>query len=424
MPLRKNGATVLFQEKIPNDVPGLKNFKERKAKRQSMLGRIMPKKDSRESKLDRLPKANVKIPYGKGKIMVANLAWMLDQASVTRENLADHGISFIRRRSDNGYDYFLVNQKSHFEGWVALGKPAKDAILMDPLYENQIGNAAIREMDGQTQVYLQLKPQESLILRTFANSQHPINKWSYTNAPGKPIELKGNWTVEFIDGGPTLPARENLSKLTSWTMFDDKETSQFHGTARYTISFEAPTGKADNWILDLGKVCESARVTVNGRKLGTIWSEPFQICIGSYLKEGTNTLQIDVTNLAANRIRDLDINKVNWKYFHNINVVNIDYKPFDASNWPVFDSGLIGPVTLTPLNNIDPKEISRALNKKPTLYIIGDSTVHNPQPGTYGLGRCNRELFCNLSNQCKELCPRRAQQPYIYNRRFMAECTG
>ena len=26
--------------------------------------------------------------------------------------------------------------------------------------------------------------------------------------------------------------------------------------------------------------------------------------------------------------------------------VNIAYKPFDASNWPVFDSGLLGPVTL------------------------------------------------------------------------------
>jgi hypothetical protein len=68
------------------------------------------------------------------------------------------------------------------------------------------------------------------------------------------------------------------------------------------------------------------------------------------LKAGSNTLEIEVTNLAANRIRDLDQRKVPWRIFKDINFVNIGYKPFDASKWPVFDSGLLGPVTLAPLN--------------------------------------------------------------------------
>jgi hypothetical protein len=29
--------------------------------------------------------------------------------------------------------------------------------------------------------------------------------------------------------------------------------------------------------------------------------------------------------------------------------VNINYRPFDASNWPLTDSGLLGPVILTPV---------------------------------------------------------------------------
>ena len=53
-----------------------------------------------------------------------------------------------------------------------------------------------------------------------------------------------------------------------------------------------------------------------------------------------------MTNLAANRVRDLDRRKVEWRVFHDINLVNIRYRPFDASGWPVFDSGLLGPVTL------------------------------------------------------------------------------
>jgi hypothetical protein len=53
-----------------------------------------------------------------------------------------------------------------------------------------------------------------------------------------------------------------------------------------------------------------------------------------------------VTNLSANRLRDLDRREVPWRIFHDINLVNINYKPFDASVWPVMDSGLLGPVTL------------------------------------------------------------------------------
>lgn len=51
--------------------------------------------------------------------------------------------------------------------------------------------------------------------------------------------------------------------------------------------------------------------------------------------------------MTANRIRGLDIRRVDWKKFHDINFVNIEYEPFDASKWPVRKSGLLGPVTLT-----------------------------------------------------------------------------
>ena len=66
-------------------------------------------------------------------------------------------------------------------------------------------------------------------------------------------------------------------------------------------------------------------------------------------------LELDVTNLAANRIRDLDQRGVPWKIMHEINFVNIDYKPFNAAAWPLTPSGLLGPVTLTPLRTLAPR---------------------------------------------------------------------
>ena len=94
---------------------------------------------------------------------------------------------------------------------------------------------------------------------------------------------------------------------------------------------------------------ESARVTLNGKPAGTAWSVPFRLNVGALLRPGRNRIEIEVTNLAANRIRDLDRRKVEWKVMREINFVNINYKPFDAADWPLTPSGLLGPVTLTPL---------------------------------------------------------------------------
>ena len=76
--------------------------------------------------------------------------------------------------------------------------------------------------------------------------------------------------------------------------------------------------------------------------------------IGTFIKPGKNTLAIEVTNTAANRIRDLDRRKVQWKNFYEINFVNIAYKPFDASTWDLQPSGLLGPVSLVPLTAFTP----------------------------------------------------------------------
>jgi len=53
----------------------------------------------------------------------------------------------------------------------------------------------------------------------------------------------------------------------------------------------------------------------------------------------------------TNRFRDFDRRGVPWRIFNDINFVGIDYKPFDASHWPVRPSGLPGPVALQPLTD-------------------------------------------------------------------------
>jgi hypothetical protein len=61
---------------------------------------------------------------------------------------------------------------------------------------------------------------------------------------------------------------------------------------------------------------------------------------------GDNQIEIEVANLQANRIRWMDQQGKVWRNFHEINFVNINYQPFDASGWEVMPSGLTGPVRL------------------------------------------------------------------------------
>jgi hypothetical protein len=206
---------------------------------------------------------------------------------------------------------------------------------------------------GVTEVYLQLEPGQSMIVRAFAGAVN-APAWSYVKAEGESVPLAGAWKLKFVEGGPALPREATLDKLASWTTLADPAAAAFAGTAVYSTTFDAPPdGGTGAFILDLGRVCESARVRLNGADVAALIQPPYRTVVRS-LKPTGNVLEVEVTNLSANRIRDLDRRKVNWKVMGDINIVNIDYKPLDATNWPIVDSGLLGPVTLRPAVMFEP----------------------------------------------------------------------
>jgi len=81
-------------------------------------------------------------------------------------------------------------------------------------------------------------------------------------------------------------------------------------------------------VIDLGDVRESARLWVNGQDAGILWHVPYRINIGKYLKEGNNTLKIEVANLMANRIIYMDKRKIEWRKYNEINFVQFVLSAF------------------------------------------------------------------------------------------------
>ena len=325
-------ARTVF-EALPEDVPGLANLESRRAKLTRTLA-------------DSSWAARVARP---------DVSGALNALGITPEQ-AGRTLNYTRRARDGGHDYFFVNHgASGFNGWLQLATPVESALIMDPL-SGHTGLAAMRAgVAGKASVYLQLASGESTLLRTYRVKQpRGTPAWQYIARAGEGTTLAGDWQVEFLRGGPVLPAPLHLSALRSWTEFDDASLQAFSGTARYRLEFDAPAKRADAWLLDLGDVREAARVALNGQEVGRAWSLPFTLRLPALRAKG-NVLEIEVTNLPANRIRDLDLRKVDWKVMKEINLVDLRYKPFDASGWSVAPSGLLGPVRLVPLEVVRPR---------------------------------------------------------------------
>ncbi|MDR1011761.1 MAG: hypothetical protein LBM04_11690 [Opitutaceae bacterium] len=408
--LAESGATIVFLKNFPDDVPGLGQLETRRADYTASIAAL--RGIATASSPDK----------AQGRVLLGGLSGdgledlekLLARAGVARETLVDRGLHFERRSHDNGSTYFLLNRnEAAFEGWVPLhaGANTRAAALFDPMRAER-GLAALRTgADGQPEVYLQLAPAESVIVKTFTTSATPTTSATSTptststsagdanansnasangnasasvsvsanasaSAPGfpywktpaetagktasAPAPLTGEWELRFTAGGPTLPAPQKMTELKSWTKFDGADYQAFSGAAVYRITFARPSARAAAWRLDLGKVAESARVTLNGRELAVLFAPPFQLTLTDGQLAAHNTLEITVTNLAANRIADLDRRDPGWKKFHNTNYparIAKNRGPdgnFTAAAWTPRDSGLLGPVTLTPLERFTP----------------------------------------------------------------------
>jgi hypothetical protein len=346
--LARAGATIVVRKALPADVPGFNNLDARRAQFKKLVGQLHFE-DTSDSGIH-----SAKV--GGGRFLLGDdLTRLLAYAGVRREALVDQGLHFTRRAYAGGSLYFITNRGDKtFDGWTPLHTGARSAAVFDPL-SGDAGLAAIRaSAGGAGEVYLQLAPGASVIVKTFDAAVRG-QSYPYFKTAGEPQTLGGAWSVRFIEGGPELPPARETSELGSWTKFEGDAYKTFSGTALYTINFDRPHGASAEWLLDLGVVAESARVRLNGQELGTLIMSPYGVRVPGALLKDRNTLEVEVSNLMANRIIDLERRGVKWKKFYNTNFPA--RRPenrgtdglFDASRWSPKDSGLLGPVTLTPI---------------------------------------------------------------------------
>ncbi|MFH6993817.1 glycosyl hydrolase [Flavobacterium sp. FlaQc-48] len=319
--LKKDGAIIIF-EGLPESVPGFNDYKNQEQKLQAILAQ---NKETIQPALD--------------------VFKALENVQLFPESLVNTGLKYTRRSIDGEKIYYLVNHTPKtIDTYIPLQIGNKEVVILDPL-TSAYGNAMVTKNATTTLVKIKIAPGQSYFLKTEDKASH--KKWNYYEPAGDALTLKGNWKITFDKGGPKLPKNATVSSLESWTKLDS-DAEAFSGTATYTLDFDNPNSKTEHWILNLGDVRESAKVWLNDQFIGSAWSVPYQLNLNQ-LKSGKNRLKIQVTNLSANRIRDKELKGEEWKIFYEINMVDKDYKKFDATKWNPMPSGLLGPVTITPL---------------------------------------------------------------------------
>ena len=225
---------------------------------------------------------------------------------------AASGLLATRWKKDGETGYFVVNTGAVARTVAAVGRPFG---VMDPL----TGKTEAARCDP-----VEIAPAHSLFLVT--TSDDP----------------------QFILDQHTDLLRSN----------DLRDSEALVQGAGCSTKHQAPSTKHYPTTLSLGEVHEIARVKLNGRDLGVRFMAPYRLDIPpGVLREKGNVLEVEVTNLGANRLRWNDLNGVDWKYFSDINMVGRDYKRLDASKWKPLPSGLMGPVEVSFASAGDPKRL-------------------------------------------------------------------
>jgi hypothetical protein len=170
---------------------------------------------------------------------------------------------------------------------------------MDP-QNGRFGKALTMQADGKMRVKLQCEPGEAMIIRTYNTAPPASQDWVYLHKERAVQTINGEWSLHFTDGGPEMPADQKITQLKSWTLLGDPKAVIFAGSGVYTNTFTMEALSANEYLLQLGQVNESAHVWINGKDAGIVWGIPFQIKIKEFLQPGVNTIKIEVANLMAN----------------------------------------------------------------------------------------------------------------------------
>ena len=249
------------------------------------------------------------------------------------------GDALWTHRSIDGADWYYVcaPKGSNFCGTLNFRNNTGNAGIWDPV-TGEIKPAKTGLNGDRTSVWLCL-PQAGSCFVVFQKNSKPETQ-NLKPETRNPIPLTSPWTLTFPDGWGA-PSTLQIDGLKAWKDLDvSDEAKAFSGAVTYTTTFDVgEVKKSAYYSLDLGRVEMIAAVSLNGKPLRTLWTPPYGLDLTEAVRQGTNTLTVEVTGTWFNRLV-YDANQPE------------DRRKTWTINGPSKDealreSGLLGPVLIT-----------------------------------------------------------------------------
>jgi hypothetical protein len=325
-----DGATVLGEAPVRS--PSLRNYPSADGELNELAAKMWGDKTANRRN------------YGKGLI--------LSGITIEEALAAIHVAPDVKQDSDNiVYNhrvtadrdiYFLANLSDKpLQVSPEFRVTGKQPELWNPVNGEMRPLPAFGKKAASTVVPLQFEPYESMFI-VFRKNGKPTTNDLAANFPEFKVltGITTPWTVKFdsdkIKRGPAEPVIFNT--LEDWSKNSDERIRYYSGTAVYTNTFIL-SAKDKKISLDLGQVSVMAKVKINGKYAGGVWTPPYRIDITSFVKKGENNIEIEVVNTWINRlIGDQRLPKEK-------RIVTSINSPAKADS-PLAVSGLLGPVRI------------------------------------------------------------------------------
>lgn len=273
-------------------------------------------------------------------------AKILSEMNVQEDFIAD-GVRYTHRIG-TGYDIYFVSNRTNrdLETNCIFRIDGKVPELWDPLTGEIRKIQSFLSDNGKTIIPMKFNINQSFFI-VFRKDGKPTE--SGTNYPSfrTLYAFNNSWSVSFNSiGGESQTIM--IDKLIDWRDSKDEEIKYYSGTATYHQTFELTDGMSRKTLfLDLGKVGIMAKVWLNDKDVGTVWTNPYQLDISKYVQTGKNKLTIEVVNTWVNRlIGDAILTEQGKSQKHT----STTYSHYNK-NSALSESGLIGPVRLLEVIN-------------------------------------------------------------------------
>lgn len=321
------------------------------------------------------------LQYGKGKIYWGGAlstikypelypaydvtALLLKNLDVLPDFESTELIRYTHRSQKNWDVYFVSNTTSKAVNSlcsfrVSQGIPE----FWDPMTGEMRSLPEYKIQDKRTQIQLQFEPYQSYFIvfdKQGKTGDNPPMGLKNFSQPTFLLELESPWNVSFDPkwGGP-----ENIvfDQLEDWTKRSEQGIKYYSGIAHYKNTFQIPDKITANKnvaiYMDLGEVCHMARIYINEKDMGVVWTAPFQLNISDAVLSGTNHVEIEVANLWPNRLigdeqlPDDGIKEGQWpewllkKQARTSGRYTFTTYNFFSKDSPLLKSGMIGPVRI------------------------------------------------------------------------------